>query len=684
MKCYGCAQPLCGVCKTCHTVSCGFFDLQVLDAASAVKFKHLSAKTQKIRGFVALDKINLSVPKPFFVVSSEGDCSAVVEACRMGSKTAGEMFVRPCPTRPRHGFEESRKVAFGDDNAVSSGELVSMFNRAVAADEQGTAELLLLPYINAEYNLIVTPSMMAVGPGHDGATAGKSSIAIPLMGTPFFEVADNPQLLAQANIADTEDPYVEAVVERSGKVYFTQLRAGAKTAGIKDYIPERMVVTHVVTPSDDLLEWEQQVKRLQPGAVVCKVGGTLIAHYGVHCLYNKVPCMTTRVPAVGETLNPVGKAPSPNAPDMIRGLGEGALIPLNTQTEGYFYVSTAAGELSVSECLVAMMVALHNSGAMSGEDAYWLGFGTSIMMRAGMAASHGEARHKLEGYSGQSMRRMIYTTALKDFLAARKTLGVAQWMFRDLRWTSSYGGPKWAQCTESLLSMDVAIRSLLNDPSSESVTAVVSALNIAVNQAHNGGWWLNKFIEQNYFDKTSKQSLTTLVLAGATMYKAQAIGDSIDRREIEKLLLDWQTAPTIEVGEGNLQIQEKVTAKFNAKLHAAPGDGSNEAPPDDSDDEEASTEDYDGDGTDDSDDSDGISYQHDHFTAFAEDHNLSIPDGYEQYCKCSMCSIFRENTKQWAEKWGYTIDGGSTDEPEVIKNTSTVTPRSLPTPSTKT
>jgi hypothetical protein len=527
----------------------------------AMKYRHLSSKTQKIRGFVALHKIGLQVPTPFFVVGNHDDAELL--ASKLGGREK-PMFVRPCPTRPRHGFVESRPVSFENVDR-STVELKALLDESIAADEKGEAELLVLPYVPSEFNLVITPSMMAIGPGHDGATAGKSSIAVPLMRAPFMEVVKHPTLLAQARIGEEEDPYIEAVVGQGTGVRFTQLRAGVKAPRVKDFVPREMVVEHIIMASEDLLEWEQQVKQLQSGTVVCKPGGTLIAHYGVHCLYNDVPCMTTRVPEIGETLLPVGESPDPDIYSFTRGLGEGAMIKLGLEgdpTSGDGLRFCCKGDhLTVPQALVVMMTVLHNAGAMTGRDAYWLGFSTSIMMRAGMAASHGEARNKLgSAMRTAEARNRVYGTALKDFIGARNTLGVAQWMFTTLQWSGSYGGPAWGNCTGAIIDMDEEIRKYLNAPSKEKIAAIVTALNVAVNQAHNGGWWLNKFIGHDWFDSASQQSLISLAFTGASMLLAEQVMRIQSGEEVDHLLEAWKAASDIEISKGALQIEsvEKV------------------------------------------------------------------------------------------------------------------------------
>lgn len=550
--CLGCATVICNVCAICHTEGCNYVDYKVTTPYMLSKYGYLRAKTQKVRGYVALANTKLRIPKPYNIIISDDDIEAAIK-----DQTGKRAFVRPCPTRPRHGFVDSRPM---DIKKTSGDELRELFAKAKEADEQGTAELLIVPYIQSTFNAIVTPSRVAIGKGNDGATAGHGSVVFPLVGVPFPDITDDVLVKSRVN-KETEDPYIEAVMNEKMEVFFTQLRAGVKipaTVG-KDFIPHQTRVVDVINASGDLLEWEAQTKRIEAGTVVCHVGGTLISHYGVHCMQNDIPVMTSRRPAVGEVLEVESRVLKPNPEDVIKGLAAGVLLPINPSGGSFGGTS-----LPIQKALVAMMTTLHNSAAMSGEDGYWLGMATAIMFRAGMAASHGEARHK----AGTKMGRgTVYKLAFKDFFAARSTLGQAQWKFKNMPWSNGYGGKAWATCTDSIIKMDNAIRGLMNEPTTENVAKVVVELNNAVNQAHNGGWWLNKFITQDKFTDASHQRLESVVQGAVAMY---SITELMKDKELGEVVEQWKAAGEIEVKTGKVLAEQgkggKVAEKSSAEL----------------------------------------------------------------------------------------------------------------------
>lgn len=553
-KCLGCGVEVCNVCAICHTEDCAYLNYKVTTPTMKAKYTHLNAKTQKARGYVVLAESTLKVPKPYRVIMDEIDIEAAVEG--LSGKIS---FVRPCPMRPRHGFVDSRPMEINVEG-TSRVELSTLLKQATAADEQGHAELLIVPYVKSIYNAIVTPTRVAVGPGNDGATGGHGSVSFPLAGVPFKEIST--EMLTQARIGKDEDPYIEAVMSEGGEAFFTQIRAGVRippTVGA-DFVPFPVRVEEVIDASGDLLEWEAQTKLIKRGTVVCHLGGTLISHYGVHCMQNDIPVFTSRRPNIGEALEIVNKILKPNPQAVIRGLGAGVLLPLDVKGK-----KLADTELYIMKALVSMMTILHNSAAMSEDDGYWIGIAVAIMYRAGMAASHGEARHKL----GMGMnRRKVYELALKDFFEARETLGAAQYRFLYNSWSSGYGGPAWAKCTNAILEMDNTIRELIKNPNQENVAALVGSLNNAVNQAHNGGWWLNKFIGQDWFTKASVQSIESVVVGMITMFRMTELIKPLEG-DIDSVTQLWGEAPEITVKSGLMQI-EKESGTTIPKPNVAP------------------------------------------------------------------------------------------------------------------
>lgn len=532
--CIGCKLPMCESCNVCEEAECVLVGKCIISRGEMISLGLASARTQKATGFMQLKgKFGLNIPSPFHIIMEEGDINFVKEF---------DAFLRPCPVRPRHGFVESRRMPSTLEN------LRQVWAETIAADPNG--EMIVCQAIDAKYNAIFTPSMLAVGPGHAGATGGSESVSLPLMGVLMPELVGKEALLKAGVDLDIHDPYLELVCNsNNSKWVYTQLRAGAKVPKAPDYVPERMVVDRVLEASGDLMEWEKQVAGITRGTVVHHLGGTLISHYGVHCLTNHIPIFTTRVPVIGEVLEPIGEVVQHEPWQMIRGLALGTMIPTKFE-EG--------SGIGIRQLLPLMMTVLHNSPAMGNGWGVWVGFAASIMMRAGMAASHGEARHADFRVKSKYNRGMIYETAFQDFWGARETLGAAQWAFLYHRWESkSFGGKAWASCTESIILLDKAARELITNPTEDARIAVVNALNRAVNEAHNGGWWLNKFLDQSFFDSASTQSKNALERVASVLIPVNDFFKTVEEFDWKGVAERWGALGEINIAprDGNTAIK---------------------------------------------------------------------------------------------------------------------------------
>jgi len=595
--CIMCKTEVCSVCGLCETATCALIGKLVTTRAELVELGYLTAQTQKAKGYGVIAK-SLNVPKPFRVISDAEDIEPLIK--NMPIPVHG-LFARPCPVRPRHGFVESRPLKSTSKPAIAS-ELASILKEAKAADPD--AELLVVPTIKATHNIILTPSRLAVGIGNDGATAGKRSTVFPLSGVKFYELPKS--LVRAAGVAESEDPYIEVVLtgshheayssyvqcELTKVVYFTQLRAGVRIppAVDKDFVPDRMVVDKVIEASGDLLEWERQVQEeIKPGTAVYHLGGTLISHYGVHCVFNNIPIFTSRVPEIGEMLIPTAKPERPSAESIAQGLAIGASKYIGLQLNGLDAVPGHQLTITCPQAATLLLVASHNAAAMGGESGMWIGLAAALMMRLGMAASHGEARHRGQDGYAKNNRSFVYNLALNDFFGARDALGYAQWRFRNCSWDGGYGGKKWAACTDSIFRLDKAAQAVMIDKTDEAVTEIVTALHNAINQAHNGGWWLNKFVQQNIFDHTCSQSMYSLSLAAPTILAVTNLERSED--VLKEVIEQWATSPVPKIERGKIVGGQDVDVAKVLKDGQEPDEASDDDDDEDSDSTDSSDDD---------------------------------------------------------------------------------------------
>lgn len=462
-----------------------------------------------------------------------------------------EVFARPCPVRPRHGFVDSRVVRNVE-------ELKVVVIETLAVEPDGV--VMLTPYYRSELSFVHTPSLLAVGPGNDGATAGHGAISIPI--PPITDPKQKgawewkPEILKAAGIGPDEEPYLEIVkpVENPStynpEYVITQLRAGPKVeSGLQaDYIPATTMVESILdtTPfrgnpekgtTDDLVGWEAAVQaiRTKPGAVVYHPGGSPVDHWYVHARSYGIPVITTRPIVIGDVLEKVT-----------------GLVPLDPMAVLKGVIAADKVELTrskLTDAVYGILIGLHYSSLLEGEGGKMVGMAAGIMLRAGSLALLGEGRH-LGRPMNKPNRDTIYIKYLNRSVSFhQRWLPRNHYVFRYGKWTGGgFGGKKWAQCALALDPLFRAVGELARNPTQESVGSLIRALNVAVNQAHNGGFWLNKFI-----DTTAMNAIPAgyyhhyLIHGGAGLLYCNEVYRRLTPDDIERARKTygskWRTAP---------------------------------------------------------------------------------------------------------------------------------------------
>lgn len=403
--------------------------------------------------------------------------------------TDAKVFARPCPKDPQHGFVDSRVVAFRDVYELQS-KLEAIFLEAQAADPE--AELLIMPVATGAWSAYITPTTLAFGPGNDGATSGHDSIGVGVHG---LVIPDSILEAAGFRAKTGEAPFIE-IVEHCGSLKAVQLRAGPVLPRAKDYNPAVRTVTRVVEASGDLREWQLicKTQMADPGAVAVHLGGTLGSHYGVHCILNGIPILTTRRPVVGEVLDLI--------PEVIH-------HPIPSETFRWAHYGLFSQGISDSEtfelteetaALGGLMVfGAHNAFAQSDPQmaSRVLGLAVGATLRLGTMAMLGELRHYRRRRNSIS-RSVPYRKAWFDVMAGRAQLSKSLNAFGDYkRWNGGYGGQKWEECSLATAKLWNAFTAMGRGGE---VKPVIEAVHELVNKAHNGGWLFNKFLGKDVFD----------------------------------------------------------------------------------------------------------------------------------------------------------------------------------------
>lgn len=461
--------------------------------------------TQKAKGIVTLQSAGMLSES--FAIVAQTEETAVNAGIKMGIPC----FVRPCPVTPRHGFVDSRVVK-------SAGEIRQVWLEARQADPE--AELIVMPFVQADHNMVWRPGLLSVGPGHDGATAGHDSISV-------FLQPDYPQswknLSTQAGVKlETQDPFLEAVTGSAhSETVITQIRGGVKgTVTEPDWNPEPMVVGDVVIIDQatknlpgKMLAWEMEAKLLKPGFhVVYNPGGNLGDHYTVHAQLAGVSVISSFVPKIGQSLPKLGIDLVPLEPQaIVFGFLGGLLAPSLKDNLG-----------ARQRAVCAAIMGTHHGMRMGGDAGVYIGASVAFMLRLGQAALWGEARHA-GGHGHKLSRAQIYTDILDDWLKGREKLADKVALFHTHKWGGGYGGPPWAACGHATVDLDRSMFELIRLPSRVNAKKVLAELTNTINLAHNNGWWLNKFSTADWFDLAADLDPRVALMAGPVWYESTLV-----------------------------------------------------------------------------------------------------------------------------------------------------------------
>lgn len=439
------------------------------------------------------------------------------------------IFARPCPVRPRHGFVDSRRIS-------SQADLVRLVRDTLQVEPEGV--VMLTPLIEAETSAIWTPTLFTAGLDHDGATAGRNTATLPLAGLIGSGILSSAK---QGKVdLEREAPYIEMVIPRAKNettymATLTQLRAGPKMDSISpDYIPTTQSVVRIHEPKGmDLVEWESLVERMIEGDVIYHPGGSPADHYFVHARTHKIPVLTTYRPEFGSKLVPDRPSEEPSPQAVIEGFIAGSMTNL-------------ASSSARQSAAVFLLMAVHNSAAMIGEYGRWIGAAAAIQIRLGAAAASGERRH----YKGSHEHRATVHNRIGrlEMDKVSDQLQEAYSIFKEGHWEGAFGGKKWAQCVMSIFSIEEAAIELATEPSERAVGRLIRAMNISVNQAHNGGTWFDKFMDHDFFDLIPAGDPGVMGIAAPIILEVEGVYQKLRPEDIvagQKMMAQLEAQPTL-------------------------------------------------------------------------------------------------------------------------------------------
>lgn len=464
-------------------------------------------RTQKARGLVALRNAGLNVGD-FWIAQSLDEALVVFDEVRKPF-TRG-LFMRPCPKLPRPGFVDSRIVRNNKD-------VEQVWAEAIAADPD--AECVLMHFSDACLNIAYTSGLLSIGPDHDGATAGKQSIAVPVppyaKGCKPFDVAVKDSGVNTHPDPEQRHAHVEVVVPTGGGEIprWVQVRAGMPASGAGDWVPNKVTVKEVVNAPeghdpDLMLQWEVTAKKLagRTDLIVWAPGSTQGSHTALHCKNNSIGItFSEKKSEVGSVIPAtVGAAQKADPMAVLRGIAAGVSYPWKRFRNH-------------ADALRVMLIGLHGYSPTP-EASFWLGFSAAMYARLAAAACLGEVRHAGKKPLGQSQRSQIYVASFNDWWVTRQNMAGACELFAYHPWAGSFGGKKWLEIALATTAVDNSMRDIAKKPTLANVVSLVSTLNAAINLCHNCGWSLNKFTKQEMLTQVAEGHPTVLIDAAADLF----------------------------------------------------------------------------------------------------------------------------------------------------------------------
>lgn len=467
-----------------------------------------------------------------------------VEGLKMAVAHLGEVFARPCPMVPRHGFEESRRVS-------TEADMRQIVWDTFAADADG--EILAMRPIDAVFSGIITPDVIALGAGHDGATGGHDSVTLPCatdaksFARYFFQMteSDTRALLDAARISEKDAPYVE-FVSTGQAVELVQMRAGPSGLVGSDYSPrqEPCQRVHDLPHGYDAAWFEKFAASHaeEAGFVVYQAGGNAISHAAVHSRLHRIHYRATKRPQIGDMLTPSNETP----PRYDRYKRAMRLAVAELPSYGKHDLRAA---LAICHCAhlmqfdsdrQAMMLArallavlTHAVSCLFGEMRFWWSSGPG---RLGV----GEPFAGFEAVKHFGREQLFEAVFSDPFPWVQKLRKVAH-RFRVKGWTSSFGGKKWARCATATAQLAIAIRNSATAKTPEACrTAILHATGKAhnlMNLAHNGGPFFNKHgLSTHDFTIAAKCPQLFLASYGAWQYAEPCKVEPAPLMTVRKLL----------------------------------------------------------------------------------------------------------------------------------------------------
>lgn len=512
-----------------------YYQVAVTTAAAMDGLERLAGqsfpfRTQKVRGMAALVSAHTNYSSlPYHPLIGEGPSllkTAIVLPYQTDARHLSKMFARPCPSRPRHGFVESRCT-------LTTQAINVLFQQAKMEDPD--AEMVVMALANGRCSALAVPNMLTLADGFSGCTAGGAEYFVSMPHTP---IQYSTALLERAGVNDT--PYIE-YVEHNGRMAPVQLRDGpAVDGGQKNYIPHDIPPDpEILHCGGDLIAYEQQLSAADPKkSVVFGMGKSLTSHYGAHAISFGIPFIVE--PELANKLDKGIKKNTDETPaarywQIANRLKQLMKTPLAEHARIH---NVACGQVTnklARSVAYALTVAhlcpvwpkdRHDLNSITADGIFHFigGFAAALL---------GELRHLRHAtHNGEPVR--ITTIPKFSFDEKRdstfgratqipvsnliKCLAAMEVDFLHGAWSSNYGGGPWASATMTLHTLVSRAYAFMEHPNANTWGALLRDWHTCINEQHNGGYVLNKFIPNCVFNAAA-DTPTHLILTYRRIYE---------------------------------------------------------------------------------------------------------------------------------------------------------------------
>lgn len=507
-------------------------------------------RTQKVRGIMSLlsmspsssigEDLNVKFYNPIYTGTKNllENCVILPYDTNIDHLVGRSIFARPCPTRPRHGFIESQTV-------TSKKAIEQLFVNIKRRDPSG--EMILMYKATAKYSSVLTPFSYSVGSNNDGATSG-NAVTIPLPNNPILNKSD----LSLAGI--TETPYVE-FVEHHGNLEPVQLRNGPKPiVADEDFIPYDIPkVENIIYCDTDLIQYEFLIKNAPPNSVVYAPDKGMTSHYAAHAFANNIPFLTKPIHTYelyGSYLKANVDKDHTTSGDWSKiaeyiqyYLNVPAYILLGSDFTSKSFCSSIANPVTFSITMGHLSLICNKNNDKTNQ---LIAKALTCFIATYIASLLGELRHYKEhqkqyenaikqttesippcmylpSKESQESRGGTYRAALRYSVAEMWTRTPSiEVDFMSPIWGhgTSYGGGRWASSTASMQRLQEKLLQFLKTPTRQLFNETISEWHTCINEEHNGGRILSKFICGYVFDLAANYPFKNLIQSGVTAFIA--------------------------------------------------------------------------------------------------------------------------------------------------------------------